>query len=67
MSSIRLFKLTIEKYMKVVCGRMLIMFCAQVKSFEKDRQSEKRILESDLVDHIMQKCRTKFFEERNIR
>ncbi|XP_018545619.1 eIF-2-alpha kinase GCN2 isoform X2 [Lates calcarifer] len=39
----------------------------KVKSFEKDRQSEKRIPESDLVDHIIQKCRTKFFEERNIR
>ncbi|CAB1335133.1 unnamed protein product [Coregonus sp. 'balchen'] len=40
---------------------------SQVKSFEKERQSEKRIPESDLVDHIVQKCRTKFFEERNIR
>ncbi|XP_042356887.1 eIF-2-alpha kinase GCN2 [Plectropomus leopardus] len=39
----------------------------KVKSFEKDRQSEKRIPESDLVDHIIQKCRTKFSEERNIR
>ncbi|KAM6969279.1 eIF-2-alpha kinase GCN2 [Tautogolabrus adspersus] len=39
----------------------------KVKSFEKDRQSEKRILESDLVDQIIQKCRTKFFEDRNIR
>lgn len=39
----------------------------KVKSFEKDRQSEKRIHESDLVDHIIQKCRTKFSEERNIR
>ncbi|XP_056151582.1 eIF-2-alpha kinase GCN2 [Lampris incognitus] len=39
----------------------------KVKSFEKDRQSEKRIPESDLVDHIIQKFRTKFFEERNIR
>ncbi|KAK5916625.1 hypothetical protein CgunFtcFv8_011592 [Champsocephalus gunnari] len=39
----------------------------KVKSFEKDRQSEKRIPESDLVDHIIQKCRTKFFEDRNIR
>ncbi|CAK6957149.1 eIF-2-alpha kinase GCN2 [Scomber scombrus] len=39
----------------------------KVKSFEKDRQSEKRISETDLVDHIIQKCRTKFFEERNIR
>ncbi|KAM9842321.1 eIF-2-alpha kinase GCN2 isoform 2-T2 [Aulostomus maculatus] len=39
----------------------------KVKSFEKDRQSEKRIPESDLVDHIIQKYRTKFFEERNIR
>uniref|UniRef100_A0A671XE93 eIF-2-alpha kinase GCN2 n=1 Tax=Sparus aurata TaxID=8175 RepID=A0A671XE93_SPAAU len=38
----------------------------KVKSFEKDRQSEKRIPEPDLVDHIIQKCRTKFFEERNI-
>ncbi|XP_041668498.1 eIF-2-alpha kinase GCN2 [Cheilinus undulatus] len=39
----------------------------KVKSFEKDRQSEKRIQESDLLDHIIQKCRTKFFEDRNIR
>lgn len=39
----------------------------KVKSFEKDRQSEKRIPETDLVDHIIQKCRTKFCEERNIR
>uniref|UniRef100_A0A3Q3NKE2 eIF-2-alpha kinase GCN2 n=1 Tax=Labrus bergylta TaxID=56723 RepID=A0A3Q3NKE2_9LABR len=38
----------------------------KVKSFEKDRQSEKRIPESDLVDQIIQKCRTKFFEDRNI-
>ncbi|KAG7226180.1 hypothetical protein INR49_014275 [Caranx melampygus] len=37
----------------------------KVKSFEKDRQSEKRIPETDLVDHIIQKCRTKFCEERN--
>uniref|UniRef100_A0A3B4CSF3 non-specific serine/threonine protein kinase n=1 Tax=Pygocentrus nattereri TaxID=42514 RepID=A0A3B4CSF3_PYGNA len=36
----------------------------KVKSFEKDRQSEKRIPESDLVDHIIQKCRTKICEER---
>lgn len=39
----------------------------KVKSFEKDRQSEKRILETDLVDHIIQKCRTKFIDERNTR
>ncbi|XP_044021678.1 eIF-2-alpha kinase GCN2 isoform X2 [Siniperca chuatsi] len=39
----------------------------KVKSFEKDRQSEKRIPELDLVDHIIQKCRTKFFDERNIK
>ncbi|XP_055719045.1 eIF-2-alpha kinase GCN2 [Salvelinus fontinalis] len=39
----------------------------KVKSFEKERQSEKRIPESDLVDHIVQKCRTKFYEERNVR
>ncbi|XP_058254672.1 eIF-2-alpha kinase GCN2 isoform X2 [Hemibagrus wyckioides] len=37
----------------------------KVKSFEKDRQSEKRILESDLVDHIIQKCRTKLSDERS--
>lgn len=41
--------------------------CLQVKSFEKDRQYERRIPEWDLVDHIIQKCRNKFFEERNIR
>ncbi|XP_008397647.1 eIF-2-alpha kinase GCN2 [Poecilia reticulata] len=39
----------------------------KVKSFEKDRQSEKRIPEWDLVDHIIQKCRTKIFDERSIR
>ncbi|XP_029349412.1 eIF-2-alpha kinase GCN2 [Echeneis naucrates] len=39
----------------------------KVRSLEKDRHSEKRILESDLVDHIIQKCRTKFFDERNVR
>ncbi|XP_027856533.1 eIF-2-alpha kinase GCN2 [Xiphophorus couchianus] len=39
----------------------------KVKSFEKDRQSEKRIPEWDLVDHIIQKCRTKVFDERSIR
>uniref|UniRef100_A0A3P9Q7R6 eIF-2-alpha kinase GCN2 n=1 Tax=Poecilia reticulata TaxID=8081 RepID=A0A3P9Q7R6_POERE len=38
----------------------------KVKSFEKDRQSEKRIPEWDLVDHIIQKCRTKIFDERSI-
>lgn len=37
----------------------------KVKSLEKDRQSEKRILESDLVDHFIQKSRTKLSEERN--
>ncbi|XP_043999706.1 eIF-2-alpha kinase GCN2 [Gambusia affinis] len=39
----------------------------KVKSFEKDRQSEKRIPEWDLVDHIIQKCRTKISDERSIR
>lgn len=43
------------------------ILCPQVKSFERDRQSEKRIQESDLVDHIIQKCRTKFFDDRNVR
>ncbi|XP_073683302.1 eIF-2-alpha kinase GCN2 isoform X1 [Garra rufa] len=37
----------------------------KVKSFEKDRQSEKRIPESELVDHFIQKSRTKLSEERN--
>lgn len=44
-----------------------VILCLQVKSFEKDRQSEKRIPESDLVEHIIQKYRTKSSEERNIR
>ncbi|KAM6961283.1 eIF-2-alpha kinase GCN2 [Aplochiton taeniatus] len=39
----------------------------KVKSFEKERQSEKRIAELELVDHIVQKCRTKFSDERSIR
>uniref|UniRef100_A0A673HAM6 eIF-2-alpha kinase GCN2 n=1 Tax=Sinocyclocheilus rhinocerous TaxID=307959 RepID=A0A673HAM6_9TELE len=37
----------------------------KVKTFEKDRQSEKRIPESELVDHFIQKSRTKLSEERN--
>ncbi|MGH0165642.1 UNVERIFIED_CONTAM: hypothetical protein FKN15_056696 [Acipenser sinensis] len=36
----------------------------KVKSFEKDRQSEKRILETDLVDHLIQKFKTKFSDDR---
>nr|XP_033809126.1 eIF-2-alpha kinase GCN2 [Geotrypetes seraphini] len=39
----------------------------KVKSFEKERQAEKRILESELVDHMVQKLRTKVFEEKSIR
>ncbi|XP_019725702.1 eIF-2-alpha kinase GCN2 [Hippocampus comes] len=39
----------------------------KVKSFEKDRQSEKRVLEFEVVEHIVQKFRTKFLEERYIR
>uniref|UniRef100_G3SMS5 eIF-2-alpha kinase GCN2 n=1 Tax=Loxodonta africana TaxID=9785 RepID=G3SMS5_LOXAF len=39
----------------------------KVKSFEKERQTEKRVLESDLVDHVVQKLRTKVSDERNIR
>nr|D4A7V9.2 RecName: Full=eIF-2-alpha kinase GCN2; AltName: Full=Eukaryotic translation initiation factor 2-alpha kinase 4; AltName: Full=GCN2-like protein [Rattus norvegicus] len=39
----------------------------KVKSFEKERQTEKRVLESDLVDHVMQKLRTKVGDERNFR
>uniref|UniRef100_A0A8D0QB05 non-specific serine/threonine protein kinase n=1 Tax=Sus scrofa TaxID=9823 RepID=A0A8D0QB05_PIG len=39
----------------------------KVKSFEKERQTEKRVLESDLVDHVLQKLRTKVSDERTIR
>ncbi|XP_023370051.1 eIF-2-alpha kinase GCN2 isoform X2 [Otolemur garnettii] len=39
----------------------------KVKSFEKERQTEKRVLESDLVDHVVQKLRTKVSDERSIR
>ncbi|XP_077411506.1 eIF-2-alpha kinase GCN2 [Vanacampus margaritifer] len=39
----------------------------KVKSFEKDRQSEKRVPELEVVEHIIQKFRTKFLEERYIR
>ncbi|XP_075388029.1 eIF-2-alpha kinase GCN2 [Tenrec ecaudatus] len=38
----------------------------KVKSFEKERQTEKRVLESDLVDHVVQKLRTKL-DDRSIR
>ncbi|KAM9202214.1 eIF-2-alpha kinase GCN2 isoform 2-T2 [Dugong dugon] len=39
----------------------------KVKSFEKERQTEKRVLEADLVDHMLQKLKTKVSDERNIR
>ncbi|CAK6432380.1 unnamed protein product [Pipistrellus nathusii] len=39
----------------------------KVKSFEKERQTEKRVLESDLVDHVVQKLRTKVSDERTVR
>lgn len=39
----------------------------KLKAFEKERQTEKRILESDLVDHLLQKLRLKGQEERNNR
>ncbi|XP_066244611.1 eIF-2-alpha kinase GCN2 isoform X4 [Saccopteryx leptura] len=39
----------------------------KVKSFEKDRQTEKRVPECDLVDHVVQKLRTKVSDERTIR
>ena len=47
--------------------KSLCVFVSKVKSFEKDRPFEKRIPESDLADHIIQKCRNKFFEERSTR
>uniref|UniRef100_A0A8C5Q8M5 eIF-2-alpha kinase GCN2 n=1 Tax=Leptobrachium leishanense TaxID=445787 RepID=A0A8C5Q8M5_9ANUR len=40
---------------------------SELKTFEKERQSEKRILESEFVDHLVQKLRLKTFEERNNR
>ncbi|XP_053138825.1 eIF-2-alpha kinase GCN2 [Hemicordylus capensis] len=39
----------------------------KVKSFEKERQTEKRILEYDLVDHMAQKLRTKVCDDRSCR
>lgn len=42
----------------------MIVILFKVKSFEKERQTEKRVLESDLVEHIMQKLRTKVSDER---
>ncbi|XP_075049500.1 eIF-2-alpha kinase GCN2 [Mixophyes fleayi] len=39
----------------------------KLKAFEKERQSEKRILESDLIDHLLQKLRNKVLDERNNR
>ncbi|XP_044127594.1 LOW QUALITY PROTEIN: eIF-2-alpha kinase GCN2 [Bufo gargarizans] len=39
----------------------------KLKAFEKERQTEKRILESDLVDHLLQKLRLRGQEERNNR
>ncbi|XP_040188349.1 eIF-2-alpha kinase GCN2 isoform X1 [Rana temporaria] len=39
----------------------------KLKAFEKERQSEKRILESDLVDYLLQKLRIKVLDERNNR
>ncbi|XP_057714793.1 eIF-2-alpha kinase GCN2 [Corythoichthys intestinalis] len=39
----------------------------KVKSLEKDKQSEKRVLELEVVEHIIQKFRTKFLEERSMR
>ncbi|XP_053080148.1 eIF-2-alpha kinase GCN2 isoform X2 [Acinonyx jubatus] len=39
----------------------------KVKSFEKERQTEKCVLESDLIDYVVQKLRTKVSDERTIR
>ncbi|EMP26779.1 Eukaryotic translation initiation factor 2-alpha kinase 4 [Chelonia mydas] len=39
----------------------------KVKSFEKERQTEKRIVESDLVEHLAQKLKTKVCDERSNR
>ncbi|KAI5771207.1 EIF2AK4 [Gulo gulo luscus] len=39
----------------------------KVKSFEKERQTEKHVQESDLIDHVLQKLRTKVSDERTFR
>ncbi|XP_027975222.1 eIF-2-alpha kinase GCN2 isoform X2 [Eumetopias jubatus] len=39
----------------------------KVKSFERERQTEKHVQESDLIDHVLQKLRTKVSDERTIR
>ncbi|CAM4576104.1 unnamed protein product [Lepidochelys olivacea] len=39
----------------------------KVKSFEKERQTEKRIVESDLIEHLAQKLKTKVCDERSNR
>ncbi|XP_028933853.1 eIF-2-alpha kinase GCN2 isoform X1 [Ornithorhynchus anatinus] len=39
----------------------------KVKHFEKERQTEKRVLESDLVDHVTQRLRTRVCDERSLR
>ncbi|XP_077620823.1 eIF-2-alpha kinase GCN2 isoform X1 [Crocuta crocuta] len=39
----------------------------KVKSFEKERQTEKCVLESDLIEYVVQKLRTKVSDERTIR
>ncbi|XP_058843399.1 eIF-2-alpha kinase GCN2-like isoform X1 [Acipenser ruthenus] len=61
---------TVQEHCKLV-GIACVAFVSEkdgnyikVKSFEKDRQSEKRILETDLVDHLVQKFRTKFSDDR---
>ncbi|KAJ6667313.1 hypothetical protein lerEdw1_017291 [Lerista edwardsae] len=38
----------------------------KVKSFEKERQTDKRILETDLVEHMVQKLRNKVCDERSL-
>lgn len=48
-------------------SKQWICLVFKVKSFEKERQTEKRVLESDLVDHVVQKLRTKISDERSIR
>ncbi|KAM5235707.1 eIF-2-alpha kinase GCN2 [Ctenodactylus gundi] len=39
----------------------------KVKSFEKERQTEKRVPESDLVEHVLQKLRARVSDERSTR
>ncbi|KAK2103816.1 Eukaryotic translation initiation factor 2 alpha kinase 4 [Saguinus oedipus] len=52
-------------HVKVKMSEMF--YSSIVKSFEKERQTEKRVLETELVDYVLQKLRTKVSDERSVR